>query len=367
MVHRGTYEAAKALYAQVLPAVQAHVASRGAAGARLRLTGHSLGGSLATLLGLMLELRGAVPAGVVQPVLAFGAPSVMCGGDALLARLGLPRSHVQSVVMAGDIVPRAFACDYPDHVAEVLRRINGAFRSHSCLSHQKHMYAPVGTLVMLQPEERLGGGPPPHPLLPEGAGLYHLRHPDNVANAPASTSPAARELRTVQHAFLNRPHPLEILADRSAYGHGGAIARSHDPCSYIQAVTAVLRQEMRRWRRLQREQRRQLWWPLVGAEVAPAASTAAPVGGTSDSPRPGGTVTSRIGGRSRLMRSSSSMSTVAAGAALPATGLTAVHGCTKRTTSRYHSVIASQHVQLGLLAVLTSPLFLAEGLSSLLV
>eukprot|EP00850_Spirogloea_muscicola_P025947 SM004943S17372 [mRNA] locus=s4943:3:1018:- [translate_table: standard] len=39
MVHRGTYEAAKALYAQVLPTVQAHVASRGAAGARLRLTG----------------------------------------------------------------------------------------------------------------------------------------------------------------------------------------------------------------------------------------------------------------------------------------------------------------------------------------
>ncbi|RVW41662.1 hypothetical protein CK203_068299 [Vitis vinifera] len=47
------------------------------------------------------------------PVITFGAPSIMCGGDHLLHELGLPRSHVQAVTMHRDIVPRAFSCNYP--------------------------------------------------------------------------------------------------------------------------------------------------------------------------------------------------------------------------------------------------------------
>ena len=43
-VHRGIYDAAKALYATVMPAVTAFVEERGDATAKISLTGHSLGG-----------------------------------------------------------------------------------------------------------------------------------------------------------------------------------------------------------------------------------------------------------------------------------------------------------------------------------
>jgi hypothetical protein len=48
MVHRGIYEAAKAMYVDVLPHVLEHVQKHGSE-ARIRFTGHSLGGSIAIL------------------------------------------------------------------------------------------------------------------------------------------------------------------------------------------------------------------------------------------------------------------------------------------------------------------------------
>jgi hypothetical protein len=71
----------------------------------------------------------------VLPVHTFGAPSMMCGGDHLLEELGLPANHVVNIVMHRDIVPRAFACDYPDNVVEVLRRMGGGFKEHACLKN----------------------------------------------------------------------------------------------------------------------------------------------------------------------------------------------------------------------------------------
>jgi hypothetical protein len=140
MVHRGIYEAAKGLYEQVLPLVQAHMAAHGE-DARIRFTGHSLGGSLAMLLSLMLCLRKAIPVSALLPVYTFGSPCIMCGGELLLHKLGLPRSHIQSVVMHLDIVPRTFACDYPDHVTVVLKRMNGNFRNLSCLLQQVRVWS----------------------------------------------------------------------------------------------------------------------------------------------------------------------------------------------------------------------------------
>jgi putative lipase involved disintegration of autophagic bodies len=78
MVHRGIYEAAKGLYEQVLPLVQAHMAAHGE-DAGIRFTGHSLRGSLAMLLSLMLCLRKAVPVSALLPVYTFGSPCMMCG------------------------------------------------------------------------------------------------------------------------------------------------------------------------------------------------------------------------------------------------------------------------------------------------
>ena len=64
-----------------------HLARHGAR-AKVHITGHSLGGGLAVLVALMLILRGGAPRAALADVWTFGAPYVLCGGDALLARLG---------------------------------------------------------------------------------------------------------------------------------------------------------------------------------------------------------------------------------------------------------------------------------------
>lgn len=119
----------------MLPEIQAHLRSHGNS-ANLRFTGQSLGGSLALLVNLMLLVRGEAPASSLMPVITFGAPSIMCGGDYLLQKLGLPKSHVQAITLHRDIVPRAFSCNYPDHVAKILKAVNRNFRNHPCLKNQ---------------------------------------------------------------------------------------------------------------------------------------------------------------------------------------------------------------------------------------
>ncbi|XP_031288087.1 phospholipase A1 PLIP2, chloroplastic-like [Pistacia vera] len=253
LVHRGIYEAAKGIYEQILPEVRAHLKASGNR-ATFRFTGHSLGGSLSLLINLMLLIRGEVPASSLLPVITFGAPSIMCGGDHLLRKLGLPRSHVQAITMHRDIVPRAFSCNYPNHVAELLKAVNGNFRNHPCLNNQKLLYAPMGELLILQPDEKFS---PNHPLLPSGSGLYFLSCP------LLDTSDAEKQLQAAKLVFLNSPHPLEILSDRSAYGSEGTIQRDHDMNSYLRSVRSVIRQELNQIRKARREHRRKFWWPLV--------------------------------------------------------------------------------------------------------
>ncbi|XP_020226496.1 phospholipase A1 PLIP2, chloroplastic [Cajanus cajan] len=255
LVHRGIYEAAKGIYQQMLPEVHAHLKSRGSR-ATFRFTGHSLGGSLALLVNLMLLIRNEVPVSSLLPVITFGSPSIMCGGDSLLEKLGLPRSHVQAITMHRDIVPRAFSCNYPNHVAKLLKAVNGNFRSHPCLNKQKLLYAPMGYLLILQPDEKFS---PNHHLLPSGSGLYILCCPLSKSDY------TEKQLRAAQMVFLNSPHPLEILSDRSAYGSGGSIQRDHDMNSYLMSVRTVIRQELKQIRKAKREQQQQrkVWWPLV--------------------------------------------------------------------------------------------------------
>ncbi|KAK6937310.1 Fungal lipase-like domain [Dillenia turbinata] len=253
LVHRGIYEAAKGIYDQMLPEIRSHLRSHGNR-ARFRFTGHSLGGSLSLLINLMLLIRGEAPFSSLLPVITFGAPSVMCGGDKLLHKLGLPRSHVQSITMHRDIVPRAFSCNYPNHVAELLKAVNGNFRNHPCLNNQKLLYAPIGEFLILQPDEKFS---PQHDLLPSGCGLYLL------SCALSDPKDADKQLRAAQAVFLNSPHPLEILRDRAAYGSEGTIQRDHDMNSYLKSVRSFIRQELNHIRKAKREHRRKLWWPLV--------------------------------------------------------------------------------------------------------
>ncbi|KAJ7973042.1 Lipase [Quillaja saponaria] len=204
LVHRGIYEAAKGIYEQMLPEIHDHLKSCGDH-ANFRFTGHSLRGKLGNT------------------------------SDNLLAKIGLPRSHVQAITMHRDIVPRAFSCNYPNHVAEILKAVNGSFRNHPCLNNQKLLYAPVGELLILQPDEKFS---PSHHLLPSGSGLYLLSCPLSEPND------AEKQLRAAQLIFLNSPHPLEILSDRSAYGSEGTIQRDHDMKSYLKSVRSVIRQEL---------------------------------------------------------------------------------------------------------------------------
>jgi surfactin synthase thioesterase subunit len=135
LVHWGIYEAAKGMYQQLMPEISSHIQQYGGH-ARLRFSGHSLGGSLALLVSLMLLIRGAVDPSLILPVVTFGSPSVFCGGQKILEILGLEEEFVQSVMMHRDIVPRAFSCNYPNHIAMVLKRLNGIFRTHHCLNNE---------------------------------------------------------------------------------------------------------------------------------------------------------------------------------------------------------------------------------------
>ncbi|CAN7134810.1 unnamed protein product [Brassica rapa subsp. narinosa] len=170
----------------------------------------------------MLLVRGEVPASSLLPVITFGAPFVLCGGDRLLEKLGLPKSHVQAIVMHRDIVPRAFSCNYPYHVTELLKAVNGNFRSHPCLNKQSMLYSPMGELLILQPDESFSPG---HDLLPPGNGLYLLT---TGGFESLDEEEEEQRLRAAQTVFLNTPHPLDILSDRSAYGSSGTIQRDHD-------------------------------------------------------------------------------------------------------------------------------------------
>ncbi|XP_052623402.1 phospholipase A1 PLIP2, chloroplastic [Lactuca sativa] len=250
IVHRGIYEAAKVVYEQLLPHVHQHFERHGKR-ATIRLTGHSLGGSLSLLVNLMLLIRDQVPRSCLLPVITFGAPWVMCGGDRLLQKLGLPRNHLQGITMHRDIVPRAFSCNYPSQLADILKAINGNFRNHPCLSNQNLLYAPMGEFLILQPDAKVS---PSHELLPAGCGLYVLRC--------EGAGDANKQTMAAQSVFLNTPHPLDILRDRCAYGSEGGIQRDHDVETYLISIRSVIRQELNRVKRSKR--RGHVWWQLVG-------------------------------------------------------------------------------------------------------
>ncbi|KAG5036866.1 hypothetical protein JHK86_017706 [Glycine max] len=109
LVHRGIYEAAKGIYEQFMPEIMDHLKKYGDS-AKLQFTGHSLGGSLSILVYLMLLTRKVVSPSTLLPVVTFGSPFVLCGGQKLLNELGLDESYIQCVIMHRDIVPRIFSC-----------------------------------------------------------------------------------------------------------------------------------------------------------------------------------------------------------------------------------------------------------------
>lgn len=112
----------------------------------------------------------------------------------------------------------------------------------------------MGQILILQPDEKFS---PQHDLLPSGSGLYLL------SCSISDVQEAEKQIQAAKIAFLNSPHPLEILSDRAAYGNEGTILRDHDMNSYMRSVRVVIRQELSSLRKARRKHRRRVWWPLV--------------------------------------------------------------------------------------------------------
>lgn len=254
LVHRGIYEAAKGIFAQFMPQITEHINKYGER-AKFQFTGHSLGGSLALLVYLMLLTRKVVNPSALRHVTTFGSPFVFCGGQKVLHELGVNEDSVHCVMMHRDIVPRAFACNYPNHVAQILKRLSGSFRNHPCLNKKKLMYSPMGKIFILQPDQKSS---PPHPFLPPGIALYALT---NTKITPHQF------LKNAIRAFLNSPHPLETLSDPTAYTSEGTIKRDHDSSNYLKAINAVIRQErVKNAVKRAKRGRKNVKWPLLTSQ-----------------------------------------------------------------------------------------------------
>ncbi|PNH07557.1 hypothetical protein TSOC_005973, partial [Tetrabaena socialis] len=225
-IHRGVYEAAKVLYDDLLPLVMQHIET--SPYATVTFTGHSLGGSLGTVLAMLFVMRGVLKPSNISPVYTFGAPAVFCqgavpdapadrcanctlacemaptasaashaacgcgahGGSAfeaqelplgLMATLGFADDQVVNVIMHKDIVPRAFVCDYTA-VAGVLQRWWPSFRDLHSLQDEagphKSLYNFVGRVAVLRPGPDLpfvhGPADAAHPMLPNYPALYRV-------------------------------------------------------------------------------------------------------------------------------------------------------------------------------------------------
>ncbi|KAG1674230.1 hypothetical protein FOA52_013850 [Chlamydomonas sp. UWO 241] len=252
-VHRGVYEAALELYDDMLPCVQQHLASTARTEGKVSLGGHSLGGSLATVLTLLLVHRGQVPIERLAPCYAFGAPAVLCtsagcgpslcstgggGTSGLLERLGIPNDRLVNVIMHRDIVPRVFVSDYGQVGTGLLQRWMPSFKDHSCLSdhgdphgHSRSLYSFVGRLLIIRPDDGADfvHSDAAHPHLPDVAALYDV---NEDRDHPGALRPALLQ-------FFNDPHPMTMLSLYASYGPNGAISRYHNPDNYTKALVGV--------------------------------------------------------------------------------------------------------------------------------
>eukprot|EP00798_Chlamydomonas_sp_ICE-L_P008112 gene8112-1358_t len=235
-IHSGVYGAALKLYDDLVPLVRQHMAS--SPNASLSFTGHSLGGSLASVIVLLLVYRGDVPVSAFSPCYTFGAPAVFCGGGGgyespqdpkvahthgkagqlsclgftddhlvahtpgkagLLSRLGFTDDHLVNVIMHKDICPRIFVCDYTT-MAGLLKKWMPAFKDHLNLQdkHQhKLLYNFIGRMALLRPDDEAPFivNDADHSMLPSTPGMYKMYEPDtswprppNNAFPPHSTS-----------------------------------------------------------------------------------------------------------------------------------------------------------------------------------
>ena len=223
-VHRGAYTAAKTMYRRIEKAVKEHVAKHGAR-ARVRITGHSIGGSIAMIIAMMLLVRNGAPRYAIADVWAFGAPYVMTGGEALMTRLGLPRSFIRMIMMGDDVVPRSFSCYYPQWARRVLDNAPGPFNVNTSTANfldEQMFYTPMGDLYVLQ-----ANNGSEHPLLPPGPGLYILDG-DGVYEMLATRARLGENEDGEDESWLNRRPSSKHWDEAAAYDVDGDFSSSED-------------------------------------------------------------------------------------------------------------------------------------------
>lgn len=202
LVHRGSYESALSMYDTLLQHVHA-----APPGTRFRFTGHSIGGSIATLLMLLLLHNKELDAHDVIGTVTFGAPAIFCGNPSLV---NAPPIH--NIIMPYDIVPKVFACNTRAFVP-LLERLNAKFRDHPCLHGSAHpqLYCFIGQMLALQADDA-----PYHPALPAEAGVFQLDD-------------------TAIQLLTDEPHPVHLLQQ-----HPDVIVKNHDADTYVRALKNLI-------------------------------------------------------------------------------------------------------------------------------
>ncbi|KAJ9510238.1 hypothetical protein QJQ45_015722 [Haematococcus lacustris] len=207
-VHRGVYQAALQMYPDIVPLVRSHLVT--SPGAKVTLTGHSLGGSLATLLQLLLVHRGELPAACAAPLFTFGTPAIFCGG----AGADAPPNPCSSCSL-----PCPEHHHHPDHPPP-----------NSSSSSQRSAHHPAITVATLTqrsaslpwpgppaataaaaavPANPLGVGAPPHPISP--APSFPPPHP---ATPTLSSCPSPRSPGLLAALGLPSAHITNVIMHR---------------------------------------------------------------------------------------------------------------------------------------------------------
>eukprot|EP00406_Dinophysis_acuminata_P064540 CAMPEP_0179292540 /NCGR_PEP_ID=MMETSP0797-20121207/42906_1 /TAXON_ID=47934 /ORGANISM="Dinophysis acuminata, Strain DAEP01" /LENGTH=413 /DNA_ID=CAMNT_0021001651 /DNA_START=125 /DNA_END=1366 /DNA_ORIENTATION=- len=180
LVHRGFYRAARKLLRD--SRLRAVVARAAEAGRRVAFTGHSMGGTVAVLLALLLAQRGLLKASRLSGVYGFGSTEALCArARHFTARFGLDRHKFVNVMNLHDIVPRLTSCACPEFMEKiVLEGSVGGFRfnpyarllwalglpkpnpdrwrRHAAFLETSRLCEPLGVLVHLVPDGQHGEG-----------------------------------------------------------------------------------------------------------------------------------------------------------------------------------------------------------------
>eukprot|EP00884_Botryococcus_braunii_P015633 jgi/Botrbrau1/2753/Bobra.0164s0032.1 len=211
LAHSGAAAMAEDLWEHVREHLEVGASKGAGKGRPLVLVGHSMGGSLATLLTCLARLRGGVPPSIrcfsfgSPPTLAFSGEGSPSAG--VLSVLGLPKSAMRNFVLDNDPVPRAMLSVDPSFT--FLKKV-----------------APIKALLEMR-ERWVGPGASltPNRFLYVTVGeLHYIRwsSQDGHKVVPLDGEGADSELEMAVEAFVNRPlAAMAAVLDHahSSYAH----------------------------------------------------------------------------------------------------------------------------------------------------